>query len=507
MGEEAEKFGRYGMYLRIGVLWLALTAILCAAIIAFDLARAQARFQEQGNDLFDYVSNRIETSTTVLDGFTALLASSDDPRHEKDRVSFYAEQMLRRYPFIYMLEIAMQVPRHQLEGFVAEQRQAGSTDFRVRAFDFVTRRTWVPLADSPYYYPIVFMRPQPQESQEILGLDIGSNEFFRRALAASERLRQPVASHPFVLIEGERAYMMHSAVLHTNGNSGLRYGLLVIKAASLLPADIRRTGRSLRLHHVDFAPGDQQGLLAERAGESAGMVESWLFPRFTYTRTLDDPGQPFVLQVEQQLEWSDLNRPLLGLALLGSMLSFMLLLGYARIHHQHELQRLVEADRLFQLANYDSLTGLPNRNLLQDRLHHAQQRAYRQEMTLALLFIDLDKFKMINDTFGHEGGDALLCMAARRLQECVRESDTLGRLGGDEFVAVLEDCKPEEPARVVRKIEEAFTRSFRLQDTEVHLQASVGIATYPDDGTDVRQLLRFADDEMYARKLRQRSAG
>jgi diguanylate cyclase (GGDEF)-like protein len=507
MEQETGIFGRYGMYLRIGVLWLMLTAILCAAIIAFDLARTQARFQEQGNDLFDYVSNRIETSTTVLDGFTALLASSDDPRHEKDRVTFYVEQMLRRYPYIYMIEIAVQVPRRELERFTAEQRQAGLADFSIKAFDFVSRRTWVPLTEQPYYYPVVFLRPQLPESREILGLDIGSNEFFRRALAASERMRKPVASHPFVLIEGERAYMMHSAVLHTNGTTGMRYGLLVIKAASLLPANVRRAGRSLRLHHAEFAPDDPRGLLAERTGQPAGVVETWLFPRLTYSRTLTDPGQPFVLQMEQQLEWSDLNRPLLGLALLGSALSFMLLLFYARVHHRHELQRLVEADRLFQLANYDSLTGLPNRNLLQDRLHHAQQRAYRQEMTLAVLFIDLDKFKMINDTFGHEGGDAMLCMAAQRLRECMRESDTLARLGGDEFVAVLEDCKEEEPARVARKIEEAFTRPFRLQDSEVYVQASVGIATYPGNGTDIRQLLRYADDEMYARKLRQRSAG
>lgn len=496
--------GRYPLYLGITLLWLALSAVLCAIIIGFDLARARADFQRHGADVFDYVSNRVETAITVLDGFAALLASNGHAVQDRQQVAAYADQMLRRYAHLYMLEIAVQVRQEDLARFVAEQRGAGLTDFSVKAFDFVGSRGWVALDAKADYYPIVFMRPALPEAREVMGLDIGSNGYFLQALEASATLRRPVASYPFQLVEQGQAFLMHNAVLSTGGGGASVYALLVVKAASLLPAWSPRDGERVRLHHADFDAADPRGLLGELTGLPVSGFSRWLFPRLVYSRLLPDPGHPYVLQAERQLTWADLNRPLLGLTVLGSLLSFALLLFYARVHHQQQLQRLLEANRLFQLANYDSLTGLPNRNLLLDRLQQAQQRAYRQDIRLAILFVDLDKFKLINDTFGHEGGDAVLRLVARRLRECARDSDTLARIGGDEFVLLLEDCDEGEALRVVKKIEEAFAPAFSLHGKAIYLNASVGLAHYPRDGTEIRQLLRHADGEMYAQKLRQR---
>lgn len=499
-------YGRHHLYLHIAILWLLLTVVLCAAIIGFDLSRAGARFQEQSHALFEYLNYRVETSKTVLDGFTALLASSNQARPEERRIAHYAEQMLQRYPFIYMLEIAERVERQESEQFIAAQRQRGRKDFSIKAFDFTAGKSWLPLEEKPYYYPIVFMRPLLPEAREVMGLDVDSNEYFRRALVESARLQRPVSSYPFELIEGERAYMMHSAVLSPDQSTAARYGLLLIKAGALLPEEPQPAARSLRVYHTDFEEGDPAGLLVHVGSVATTRIESVLFPRLAFTRVLPDPGQPFVVRIDQQLRWTDINLPLLALVFSGATFTFLLLLFYARAHHQHELKQLLEADRLFRLANYDSLTGLPNRNLLLDRLQHAQQRAYRQEMSLAVLFIDLDKFKLINDTFGHDGGDVLLRAVAQRLRECVRESDTLARLAGDEFVVVLEDCDRDDPARVARKIEEAFMAPFDLHDKVVYIRASVGVACYPEHGSEIELLIRHADNQMYAQKLQQRSA-
>lgn len=153
------------------------------------------------------------------------------------------------------------------------------------------------------------------------------------------------------------------------------------------------------------------------------------------------------------------------------------------------------------LAHHDSLTGLPNRLLLNDRLRHAMANASRTRQRIALLFIDLDRFKNINDSLGHELGDELLKEVAKRLHGSLREPDTLARMGGDEFVVILERIKsPQEVSMVARKLLECFTRSFLLDGHEVFTTASIGICLYPDDGTEVKDLMKSADVAMYRAK-------
>ena len=164
-------------------------------------------------------------------------------------------------------------------------------------------------------------------------------------------------------------------------------------------------------------------------------------------------------------------------------------------------------EKLAHLAHYDPLTDLPNRLLLQSRLAHALERAERSRGRAAVLFIDLDHFKMVNDSFGHAVGDGLLLDVARRMRERVRDEDTLGRFGGDEFLLVLEQIRdPEEAAVVARDLLTALESPFRLDGgSEVYVGASIGVSVYPDDSINATNLLRDAGAAMYQAKERGRN--
>ncbi|UGQ48760.1 EAL domain-containing protein [Massilia endophytica] len=158
-------------------------------------------------------------------------------------------------------------------------------------------------------------------------------------------------------------------------------------------------------------------------------------------------------------------------------------------------------DQMRHMANHDALTGLPNRTLLQDRLEQAISYAHRNQYRVAILFVDLDHFKYINDSLGHQFGDAILRMAAERLQNCVREGDSVARLGGDEFVICLPALTEEDDvAGVAKSVLDALIQPYHIDGHELHAGCSIGISLYPDDATDVETLMRTADTAMYHAK-------
>lgn len=156
--------------------------------------------------------------------------------------------------------------------------------------------------------------------------------------------------------------------------------------------------------------------------------------------------------------------------------------------------------RMEYLATHDELTDLPNRTLFNDHLRLALARSARASTDLALLFVDLDNFKIINDTLGHQEGDALLKQVAARLKTCVRGSDTVARLGGDEFVVLLEIEQRSEAALMATRILNAFAASFTLQGQECFITTSIGISLFPEDAPDPQILMRHADTAMYCAK-------
>jgi diguanylate cyclase (GGDEF)-like protein/PAS domain S-box-containing protein len=169
---------------------------------------------------------------------------------------------------------------------------------------------------------------------------------------------------------------------------------------------------------------------------------------------------------------------------------------YTDISQRKESEALIR-----QQAYFDTLTGLPNRRMLRDRLEQETRRCRRDGLQLALLFIDLDHFKEVNDTLGHDQGDVLLIEAGRRIQACVRQSDTVARMGGDEFTVILAELPDSDHLEgILQKILDALGQVFQLGSEQVFVSASMGITVYPTDAQHIEDLLKAADQALYVAK-------
>jgi diguanylate cyclase (GGDEF)-like protein/PAS domain S-box-containing protein len=168
-------------------------------------------------------------------------------------------------------------------------------------------------------------------------------------------------------------------------------------------------------------------------------------------------------------------------------------------------ERKTQERRIAHQATHDRLTGLPNRYLLQDRIEQAIRQAAREKTFVGMLFIDLDRLKRVNDTLGHQAGDEMICLVAKRLTRCLRTGDTVARVGGDEFILLLPGLlSVESMAHAKRRVVEATSASWRYKAQDLPMSCSVGDAIYPQDGRDAETLMAVADQAMYAAKQSRR---
>ena len=178
---------------------------------------------------------------------------------------------------------------------------------------------------------------------------------------------------------------------------------------------------------------------------------------------------------------------------------------FVAIHEDITDKKQSDAHILY-MAYYDSLTNLPNRSLFYDRLQHELAHAHRNERMLAVMFLDLDRFKVINDTWGHTYGDQVLKTVAERLKGCVRESDTVSRWGGDEFIFIITNIiQPQDVAFIAHKIFNEMSSPIQLEERKVYITPTIGIALYPLDASDAENLIKKADTAMYHGKERGRN--
>jgi len=293
---------------------------------------------------------------------------------------------------------------------------------------------------------------------------------------------------------------------HVHGERGV---LALIGSDGLVR--VRRTGGTLAAGgRVDY-----QALLSAGAGDqpaAALSVNEWDgVRRYTVARELFEFPLAIVLglaEAEQLAPAARRARVYVARAGLASVALALILALLGRLSWQLQQERtramqerVQHAQRVEHLAYHDSLTGLPNRAFFSRLLDQEMQQARRYEHHLALLFLDLDRFKAINDSLGHEAGDELLQEIARRLRAVVRDSDIIARLGGDEFVLLLpEIAEGKQVAPVAEKILEAVSRPFVLAQQEFRITVSIGIALFPDDGEDEQTLTKHADIAMYHAK-------
>jgi len=242
-------------------------------------------------------------------------------------------------------------------------------------------------------------------------------------------------------------------------------------------------------------------------------VAPWDDRRFATLNRIEDGNSPHILTARDMPEYGlhvyvdseisaipALNRDRYWLALtLGTLGSLLILVASGTVFYFRSVMR--SRAQLWKQANFDTLTELPNRDMFQDRLAQEIKKSNRSGLPLALLLIDLDRFKEVNDTLGHDMGDILLQDAARRIVGCVRGSDTVSRLGGDEFTVVLTQLADASRVDdIAQKIIARLAEPFHMRGEDAHVSASIGITLYPSDATEIDDLMKNADQAMYVAK-------
>jgi diguanylate cyclase (GGDEF)-like protein len=392
------------------------------------------------------------------------------------------------------------VKQKDLARFIAGQKYAGLPKFTVRTVINKPDRHSKHLKRKLTYNPIIFIEPMSPTSKNLIGLDIDSEPILRDALNQSAQSQSSVSSVPFNLLEGPLGYVLFRPVL--NRPSGKQAFALLVVNAEAIQNEMTPLMENLnfRIYHASYTSEDPEGLLLHVEAPTPDKWEVKLLPRLSAERTLKSRSQPLVLKIDKQVGWSDLNLPLMITTGCTSLLSLGLLLLFLSSHYRLEAQRKKSVESLLHMATHDALTGLPNRILLEDRFSLIYSRAQRRNSPFSTLFLDLNKFKVVNDTYGHEVGDELLKAMGSLLKECIREEDTLCRLSGDEFVILLENTPYENAEKIAQKIKKCMAQPMRIQGIKLKIGVSVGIAVYPDDGTTINELLKIADDRMYQAK-------
>jgi diguanylate cyclase (GGDEF)-like protein len=422
----------------------------------------------------------------------------------------FSRTLLRLYPNIYMFEISQRIAHDDRSKLEARMRAAGYPDFTIHEFGYDSDRLVRVSATQPAYQPIVFMEPQPADARDVLGLDLNSTSgVLGNAARQSLGRLEKVSSLPFELIEGGHGYIIYGPVVISNGipqnelqlKSGL-FALVVVKTSLLLPGWVAHAkGLTVQLRHTG-APSPEDGIVAGTAGpagDTRGL--GGIFEPLRRQLLLRDQSQPFELAAERQVNWEDIDttRVWVYAITLLTTLPLAMLASYVICRQR----RLVGVQRqlIHQRANFDMTTGLPNKHLLQDRVEQAILHARRNGTALALLFIDLDRFKSVNDHWGHAAGDTVLKLVGERITAAIRAEDTVGRIHGDEYLVLLSNIgSPEAADGVMQKIGRALDAPLIVGGRKIQLGMSLGAAFYPQDGEDFERLLQVSDRRMYAVK-------
>lgn len=496
------KTKRFWIYAIVLLAWAATTSITMGLVFKLVLHEAETAFNQRVEQLYERIALTAQDNEAILEGFSAFLSSIEYA--DRESASRYARQILARYPHVNALEVALIVKRSDLATFTKRQKQSWFPHFKVKAFnDGSDRLSWKAVEKKPAYYPIIFIEPMSPNIEQLIGADVDSAPFLRDALNQSMKSQSSIATLPFKLADGARGYVLFRPVPDPpKGHRAKRkqaLTLLEVKAEAIhKKLAFLVENLDFRLYYAGY--DGPKGELLHLEAPTPDRLNTKLFPKLTTEKTLDSQSQPFALKVDKQLTWSDLDLPLLLATGSASVLFLAFLLLFLNSHFCREEQRQRSARRLLHMATHDALTGLPNRILLADRFSQACSRAQRHAVKFSAMFIDLNGFKRVNDTHGHEVGDELLKTVGGLLKETIRNEDTLSRISGDEFVILLENTSYQDAERVARKIQANLKQSVLIRGIELNISLSLGIAVYPDDGTEMSELLRKADARMYQAK-------
>ncbi len=483
---------------------------LVALFLAFqvELLRTESDFEEAFQQAVRQVEAKADTFEVALEGFASFLAVSGDI--SDDEIRTYVRSVRELYSDLYMFEITSRVEHHQRDSFEQSMRERGYPDFHIHGYDFRGSQQVVPVTERPVYYPVRFMEPEPEGGNAVLGLDIGSTSpVVLEAMMRSLKLKRPVASRPFPMIEGGKGYILYSPVIiptdnhsQESGTGPLSFAMLVVRASDLLPEWLQdQDSYTVSLSYRQTTTDSHREILIEPVSRENANLLSGIVGQYSHSVELSSPSQPFELFLSRSVRWADLTPwRFLMVFLSGTLLSVYGGHRLIRTGQQRASAREAQA-RLYHRANFDPLTDLPNASLLADRAGQAIRIAERSGSRVALCYLDIDRFKAINDSWGHEAGDELLTEIAGRLRAVLRDEDTAARIHGDEFIVLLpEVSSPRAPERISDRIASVFDQPFTIAGRQVRVRGSIGTALYPDDAENLEALLNISDRRMYAQK-------
>ncbi len=497
------------LYPAAWLLWLVLCALIGVAFASRAVHQAEGELERLAGRLADEISQRLNVNEAQLDSYAGF---STFGLHQGTLTEHgLLLRKFKRYPAIVLGLRVRHVTAAERGAFEHELAAKTGRPVIIHGYDPARQPPRYPLAEGSDHYPVVSMVTAgelPPLFSPALGMDLARIDFLYDALRQSLQRELPALSRPFALADGRLGYLMirpaDEVVLQPvpTLQANHQFVALVLSTESLLPSALELpTGLRVQLWHQRYRQQDPQGRFLDAGSEVRSPLETLLFPRLELTRSSGGSTPSLMLKASWQLGWAQISLfEWLVMALLALVLLAVLLSCVNALLRRY-VDQVAREQELFYLGNHDALTGLANRNLFEDRLQHAISRVRRNGKRLALLFLDMDRFKPVNDTYGHAAGDRVLQLIAARLNVVLRSEDTVARLGGDEFVVLIEDVESELDVESVReRLQLALQEPYEIDDGTVSLGVSIGTAFYPDDGVLIEDLLGTADRTMYHAK-------
>lgn len=462
----------------------------------------QAEFTFRVHELNDLIVQRMQIYEQVLRGIVGLFVASDEVSREDFNRYVSALRLEQHYPGIQGAGFAVLVPPAQKAAHVAAMRAAGFPEYAIK-----------PAGERDLYSAIIYIEPFSGRNLRAFGYDMFSEPVRHAAMAEARDNSTAVVSAKTTLVQEtdsdvQSGFLMYLPVYR----NGVSHDSVPARRANLFgwvyaPFRMRNFMQGIRGQHgndldIDIYDGATVSEAAHMYDSNPNRPGTAASARFKSVERIDVGSHQWTVVVSDLPAFgAQIENDRSTLILRGGISISLLLAVLVWVFLDDRALAIQAADQAYRLALYDTLTGLPNRTLFTERLTQALHKARRNAGHVALLFIDLDRFKPVNDEYGHAVGDLLLKEVAKRLQACMRESDTPVRFGGDEFVALLQDVDGEASVSVAaEKILHALGQPFEIAGHRFDIGASIGAAIYPEHATDGKALLKCADMAMYAAK-------
>lgn len=494
--------------------WLILIAMLGVTWMLWDHERQitrkelRSQFDFALRDTVSRIEQREAAYEQMLRGVQALFATTD--LMARDAVRDYVEtlQLDANFSGIQGIGVIKWVPSHQKAAHIAAMHGLGLADYAI-----------TPHGERASYAPIIQRVPDLGRNRAVLGIDPWADPIRRQAMEKARDSGMPVITGKVQLavdagVEATPGFVMYLPIFAhgqpLDSVAQRRARLIGWVYTSFHMSDFmaslygkQASGLSLAIYDGTTPSATS---LMYRTGNSASAHPAADEAALSINEYMVLAGHTWTLSLSTQDDFeARFGRNIaLMIAVTGIGLSLsMALLAWYMVTGRTRALRLADemTIELRHMAQHDPLTGLPNRALFSDRVQQKLAYTKRHGGHVAMIFIDLDKFKAINDHYGHAAGDLLLQEVARRLQDAVRATDTAGRIGGDEFVVLMGELSEADAApRLAEKIRQAVVQPFILNTHELTISCSIGIAVCPDDGTDEMTLTKNADKAMYQAK-------